>query len=141
MMLAAKTALAVRYDALGEDISTEMGINNRAKLEKRIRFFEEGGLTRISGTGKSKSAQKKYEVKTENITSYNTAADSTIGKKRKLEEEEEEEEEKAEEAPAEEAPAADEDSETPKKKKKKKKKSIAAEEEYIDDFSQELYWK
>merc|ERR1719494_1256740 len=95
MMLAAKTALAVRYDALGEDISTEMGINNRAKLEKRIRFFEEGGLTRISGTGKSKSAQKKYEVKTENITSYNTAADSTIGKKRKLEEEEEEEEEKA----------------------------------------------
>merc|ERR1712059_6683 len=106
----------------GEDINTEMGINNRAKLEKRIRFFEEGGLTRISGTGKSKSAQKKYEVKTENITSYNTAADSTIGKKRKLEEappKKNKKKEEAEEAPAEEAPAADEDSETPKKKKKK----------------------
>lgn len=43
-MLAAKTALAVRYDALGEDVTTEMGIENRAKLEARIRFFEEGGV-------------------------------------------------------------------------------------------------
>jgi len=128
-MLAAKTALAVRYDALGEDISTEMGINNRAKLEKRIRFFEEGGLTRISGTGKSKSAQKKYEVKTENITSYNTAADSTIGKKRKLEDEEEEEEEKApKKVKIEEVEVKQEEEAPPKKKKKKDKKKEEAEE-------------
>merc|ERR1712042_3487 len=52
-MLAAKTSLAIRYDALGEDITTEMGIDNRAKLEKRIRFFEEGGLTKISGQTKA----------------------------------------------------------------------------------------
>lgn len=44
-MLAAKTALAVRYDALGEDVDTEMGIQNRAKLESRIRFLEEGGVS------------------------------------------------------------------------------------------------
>lgn len=44
-MLAAKTSLAVRYDALGEDVDTEMGIENRAKLESRIRFFEEGGVS------------------------------------------------------------------------------------------------
>lgn len=47
-MLAAKTALAVRYDALGEDVDTEMGIQNRAKLESRIRFLEEGGVSQIT---------------------------------------------------------------------------------------------
>ena len=41
-MLASKTALAIRYDALGEDINTEMGIENRAKLELRVRNLEEG---------------------------------------------------------------------------------------------------
>ena len=41
-MLASKTALAIRYDALGEDISTEMGVENRAKLEIRVRNLEEG---------------------------------------------------------------------------------------------------
>ena len=46
-MLAAKTALAVRYDALGEDVTTEMGIENRATLEARLRFFEEGGVRYI----------------------------------------------------------------------------------------------
>merc|ERR1739838_1171408 len=87
-MLAAKTSLAIRYDALGEDVTTEMGIDNRAKLEKRIRFFEEGGLTKISG--QTKANQKKFEVKSETTESYNPAADSTIGKKRKKEEVKEE---------------------------------------------------
>ena len=41
-MLASKTALAIRYDALGEDVDTEMGIENRAKLEMRVRNLEEG---------------------------------------------------------------------------------------------------
>ncbi len=44
-MLAAKTALAIRYDALGEEINTEMGIDNRAKLEMRIRSIEEGKVS------------------------------------------------------------------------------------------------
>ena len=50
-MLAAKTALAVRYDALGEEVTTEMGIENRAKLEARLRFFEEGGVGFINFSG------------------------------------------------------------------------------------------
>ncbi len=40
-MLAAKTALAVRVDALGEDVDSEMGIEQRAKLEARLRVLEE----------------------------------------------------------------------------------------------------
>ena len=44
-MLASKTALAARYDALGEDGNTEMGAENRAKLEIRIRNLEDGKVS------------------------------------------------------------------------------------------------
>ncbi len=44
-MLAAKTSLAIRYDALGEDTNAEMGIENRAKLEVRLRYLEEKGVS------------------------------------------------------------------------------------------------
>ena len=44
-MLAAKTALAIRYDALGEDTNAEMGVENRAKLEARLRHLEEKGVS------------------------------------------------------------------------------------------------
>lgn len=43
-MLAAKAALAIRYDALGEDTNAEMGAENRAKLEARLRQLEERGV-------------------------------------------------------------------------------------------------
>lgn len=39
-MLAAKASLAIRVDALGDDVGTEMGIEHRAKLEKRLRQLE-----------------------------------------------------------------------------------------------------
>lgn len=44
-MLAAKTSLAIRYDALGEDTNSEMGVENRAKLEVRLRYLEEKGVS------------------------------------------------------------------------------------------------
>jgi len=44
-MLAAKAALAIRYDALGEDTNTDMGVANRAKLEIRLRHLEEKGVS------------------------------------------------------------------------------------------------
>ena len=46
-MLAAKTALAIRVDALGEDTNADMGIENRAKLEKRLHALEEGKVSHI----------------------------------------------------------------------------------------------
>lgn len=36
-MLAAKAALAIRVDALGEDTNVELGMEHRAMLEKRMR--------------------------------------------------------------------------------------------------------
>lgn len=46
-MLAAKASLAIRYDALGEDTNAEMGVENRAKLEARLRQLEDRGVSII----------------------------------------------------------------------------------------------
>uniref|UniRef100_A0A4W6EGJ4 Nucleolar protein 58 n=1 Tax=Lates calcarifer TaxID=8187 RepID=A0A4W6EGJ4_LATCA len=130
-MLAAKAALAIRYDALGEDTNAEMGAENRAKLEARLRQLEEKGIRRISGTGKAMAKADKYQHKSE-IKIYDPSGDSTIpstSKKRKFEEEEEEAEEPVTpvvkpKKPKKELVTEEEEAEaeeTPKKKKKKKK--------------------
>jgi nucleolar protein 58 len=64
-MLAAKAALAIRVDALGEDIDNEMGIEHRATLEKRLTQLEQGMVKKISGTGKQKAKFEKYTMKRE----------------------------------------------------------------------------
>ncbi|KAM9482937.1 nucleolar protein 58 [Clarias gariepinus] len=141
-MLAAKTALAIRYDALGEDTNAEMGVENRAKLEARLRQLEEKGMRRISGSGKTVARTDKYQHQSD-VKLYDPSGDSTLptaAKKRKIEEVEEAEEEdkpvevKAKkikkETPTEEAEeAAAEETETPKKKKKKKYEKQQQEEE------------
>ncbi|XP_033728377.1 nucleolar protein 58-like [Pecten maximus] len=88
-MLAAKSALAIRVDALGEETNAELGLEHRAKLEKRLRYLEEGGARRISGSGKFQAKWDKFENKSE-VKMYNPAADSTLpkaNKKRKFDEE------------------------------------------------------
>merc|ERR1712165_331540 len=93
-MLAAKAALAIRVDALGEDGNTEIGIEHRAKLESRLRVLEEGGNRRISGTGKAQAKWEKYENKSE-VKTYDPSADSTlpsVPKKRKNEGDEDDQE-------------------------------------------------
>jgi nucleolar protein 58 len=40
-MLAAKCALAIRVDALGEETNTEIGLEHRAKLEHRMKRLED----------------------------------------------------------------------------------------------------
>lgn len=150
-MLAAKTSLAIRYDALGEDTNAEMGIENRAKLEARLRQIEEKGIRRISGTGKAMAKADKYQHKSE-VKYYDPSGDSTIpstSKKRKFEEIEEAEEpvtpalkakkskkEPVKQEEAEDTTAAAE--EAPKKKKKKKeKKAEVAEEEAVEEPKEE----
>lgn len=86
-MLAAKTALMVRKDALGEDVGdAELGIEVRAKLERRIKSLEEGHMHKISGSGKARAKFDKYENKSF-VKTYDEAQDSTLAvKKRKIEE-------------------------------------------------------
>jgi len=148
-MLAAKASLAIRYDALGEDTNAEMGIENRAKLEARLRHLEDKGIRRISGTGKAMAKADKYQHKSD-VKVYDPSGDSTLpstSKKRKFEEVEPEEEEevatptpvktkKHKKEPAAEAETAEPETavdEPPKKKKKKKdKKAAAAEGEVME---------
>ncbi|XP_043931033.1 nucleolar protein 58 [Protopterus annectens] len=143
-MLAAKTALAIRYDALGEDTNAQLGVENRAKLEARLRHLENRGIKRISGTGKALAKAEKYQFKSE-VRTYDPSGDSTlpsVPKKRKFEEVEAEEEqevpkvkvkkEKRETEIAgwapEEEPEVEEVEVTSKKKKKRRKEEAAAEE-------------
>lgn len=44
-MLAAKAALAIRVDALGEDTNAELGLEHRAKLEMRIRQLDDKAVS------------------------------------------------------------------------------------------------
>lgn len=133
-MLAAKAALAIRVDALGETTDQEMGIEHRAKLEVRLKNLEEGGTRRISGTGKAKARMEKYESKSE-VRQYPVAADITqVGKKRKWEETADGAEGSA--AAAGEGPSSwfaegvkEEDDMVEKPKKKKRKVKAEPEEE------------
>ncbi|CAL4080447.1 unnamed protein product, partial [Meganyctiphanes norvegica] len=91
-MLAAKAALACRYDALGEDTTTDMGVDNRAKLHTRMKMLEDGFSRKISGKGKTMAKNEKYEGISE-VSEYPVAADSTLesSSKRKFDEDFEEE--------------------------------------------------
>ncbi|XP_066882676.1 nucleolar protein 58 isoform X2 [Kogia breviceps] len=111
-MLAAKTVLAIRYDAFGEDSSSAMGVENRAKLEARLRTLEDRGIRKISGTGKALAKAEKYEHKSE-VKTYDPSGDSTLptcSKKRKIEQ-------------------VDKEDEVVEKKAKKAKVKIKVEEE------------
>ncbi|NXH90673.1 NOP58 protein, partial [Edolisoma coerulescens] len=141
-MLAAKTALTIRYDALGENTSAEMGAENRLKVETRLRLLEERGIRRISGTGKALAKTDKYQNKSE-IKVFDPSGDSTlpvVSKKRKIQEVDEPDPEVAVKAKKFKAEmkegTAVEDGEPVKKKKKKKDKGKQAEEEEI--LSEEL---
>ena len=61
-MLATKTALASRVDALGEENSCDMGIEHREKLEARIRMLETGQVYKISGIGKHAGKFQKHQI-------------------------------------------------------------------------------
>ena len=63
-------------------------MEQRLKVEARIRQLEGGNTYRISGTGKQAAKFDKYEAKAE-VLQYKAAADNTMAatKKRKLIEE------------------------------------------------------
>lgn len=127
--LAAKASLAIRYDALGEGDDAELGLEHKAKLERRLKAMEEGSHRRVSGAAKVKKWDK-YENKSF-VQKYEEKQDSTLSKKRKKEEEEDEDEEekpkkkkRKEAAEVKVEPKEEEEQveETEVKKKKKKKK-------------------
>lgn len=125
--LAAKTALAIRYDALADSQDNSMGLENRAKLEARLRALEGKELSKSAGSAKGKPKIEVYDKDRKKgglITPakvYNPSADSVMGhtgneeKKMSIDDQTEE-------------AAGDESPVTKGEKKKKKKKSAEAED-------------
>lgn len=125
-MLAAKAALAIRVDALGEESSNDLGIQNRAKLESRLKNLEEGGIRGISKMGKQFANAAKFENKSKVFT-YKDGGDTTAtptNKRKVFEAETPEVKEEEENGEQEEVVV-----EKPKKKKKSKKVKKEEEEE------------
>jgi nucleolar protein 58 len=81
-MVATKAALSIRVDALtdadgkSEPLAPSIGIENRAKLESRLRALEhQGDLSGVRRFADSGKKQQRFEM-TGDIQTYNTAADA-----------------------------------------------------------------
>jgi nucleolar protein 58 len=107
-VLAAKASLAIRYDALGEDVDAGVGMEGRSKVEARLRMLEGRGASNASGNGGAKSGKtshQKYEKKSSGSSSgYNDAADAVSSSKKRSRDDD------------------DDSSSEPEQKKKKSKK-------------------
>ncbi|KAK4356741.1 hypothetical protein RND71_025712 [Anisodus tanguticus] len=127
--LAAKTALAIRYDALADSQDNTMGLENRAKLEARLRALEGKKLSKSAGSAKGKPKIEFYDKDRKKgglITPakvYNPAADSVMGQTENEEKMSIDEQPAQTEEAGEEAPVTDGE-----KKKKRKKKSAETED-------------
>ncbi len=62
-VLAAKTSLCIRADALGDKDTPEIGVESRKKVEERLRALESRGKAAISGQYKGKPNQGKVNMK------------------------------------------------------------------------------
>lgn len=136
--LAAKTALAIRYDALGDNQDNTMGLENRLKLEARLRSLEGRELGRAAGSAKGKPKIEVYDKDRKKgagalITpakTYNPAADAVLGQTELSSEREENEQEKRkDEEVGDDTPLTGGE----KKKKKNKKKGTDIEDTHAGE--------
>jgi len=83
--LAAKAALCIRVDALADDLDGNVGVLNRAALERRILKLEKGfvgeGTAKGNGQGKQLDKYKKPNVGLYNAEDDFKTEKSLIGKK------------------------------------------------------------
>ncbi|XP_011099781.1 probable nucleolar protein 5-2 [Sesamum indicum] len=130
--LAAKAALAIRCDALGDGEDNSMGLENRAKLEARLRSLEGRELGRSAGSVKGKPKIEVYDKDRKKgsgglITpakTYNPAADSVLGLTESLSKDETVPSHNQQ--PGSDVPVTDGEQKSEKKKKKKKNVEDAA---------------
>ncbi|KAL5209335.1 hypothetical protein ABZP36_004958 [Zizania latifolia] len=146
--LAAKTALAIRYDALGDGEDNSIGLESRIKLETRLRVLEGKELGRSAGSTMGKPKIEVYEKDRKKgagalITpskTYNPATDLVLGQCTETPKKREGASKKRKHDEAEPVPAAEpaeetvqEDGEQEEGKKKKKKTSKESLESPVAD--------
>lgn len=143
-VLAAKTSLAIRVDALGENEGPTIAYDSKIKVEARIRQLEGGQMASSavsSSAKKSSAAPAKYDAAAARALAppkFNDSSDIVLDsssaksakkdkKEKRSREEDEEEEEKSEKKSKKKKESkerdADDDEEGEKKKKKKKDKN------------------
>jgi len=136
-VLAAKCALAVRVDALGEDDDATIGFDARAKVEARLRQLEGGnGNVAPATNGAPKKLVEVLDAAAGNGAAYSAASDMVLDdkkakkekKKRKKAEADDDDDDddaaaakKAKKAAKKAKRESEGDEEKPKKKKKKSK--------------------
>ncbi|KAJ3705563.1 hypothetical protein LUZ61_009268 [Rhynchospora tenuis] len=134
--LAAKTALAIRYDGFGDTEDNTIGLENRAKLEARLRILEGKELGKSAGSAKGKPKIEAYDKDRKKgsgalITpakSYNPASDLVLGNSTESSKKEEKKEKKRKHDDTEEETGEGHANE---KREKKKKKKAEAEVETV----------
>lgn len=135
-VLAAKTALAIRVDALGEAVGPTIALENRVKVESRIRQLEGGQMQQLAGV-KPQATPAKYDAAAAKALAppkYNPAADVVLSNGHDDEDEDDGEKKKkkkdkkrkTEDEADDEAAGA---GESEKKKKKKKKREEDEDDE------------
>ncbi|PSS36873.1 hypothetical protein PHLCEN_2v1301 [Hermanssonia centrifuga] len=158
-MVATKAALSIRVDALtdsdgkSEPMAPSIGIENRAKLEARLRALEEGGDAAGVRSARNGTKQARFQM-TGDTSNYNTAADAVdlvstqrepmetalkavldVKAEKKKAKEEKKAKKKAEEPKSEDEESEDENKmdvdgeESPKEKKRKRRESAVDGEE------------
>ncbi|GFQ04851.1 probable nucleolar protein 5-2 [Phtheirospermum japonicum] len=143
--LAAKAALAIRCDALGDGEDNTMGLENRAKLEARLRNLEGRELGRSAGSVKGKPKIEFYDKDRKKgagglITpakSYNPAADSILGLTESLFKKEKDDEAVPEQAVID-VPVTDEEQKSKKRKKKRNDAEDASAPNGVDAAEPEI---
>jgi nucleolar protein 58 len=131
-VLAAKASLAIRVDALSDDVTadTTIGYEGRSKVEARLRQLEGGGIV-TNGNG-ALTAQKtaKYDPVAAKASSkepaYNTASDMVLASPKSEKKEKKEKKSKKEKRKAEEVEEEVDVEEANKKEKKSEKKAKKA---------------
>merc|ERR1712153_186856 len=126
-VLAAKCALSIRVDALGETSTATIGIEDRIKVEERLRQLE--GRTSLAANKEAKVMSAPGAYSGGDDTAAYSALSSKKRKKSEEDDDSEEEEEKPKKKEKKEKKAKkakvesdSDEEEAPKKKKKKKKK-------------------
>lgn len=74
-VLAAKTALAIRVDALGDSENASVGIENRAKVEARIRVLENGN--KVPSANENSFKPRQYD-RAGSVPQYNASSDIVL---------------------------------------------------------------
>jgi len=75
-MLAAKTSLSIRVDALGESSNATVAIHDLAAVEQRLKRLEGGESMKLSGKGRSTQKQEKFVPKQTPV--YNPTIDTVM---------------------------------------------------------------